>query len=108
MIPPEAIEKAREGGYEVEIAFGLLKGADKPWRTMALDPAFWQALQKALKYDQPIWKCKQPLDRCDSTFCEYAGWKNLNPESQYSKVYDFLHLILTGGDTDAFWKELLN
>lgn len=136
MIPKQAIEKAIDGGWKKDdlerctIAFYEPKGCNggscyiidftynspetgerkglkyhfTQWQ-IALDPTFWQALGKALKFDQPIWKCGNA--RCDNEFCEYAGWKNLAPDTIYGEVHKFLDLILTGGDTEKFWEEIL-
>lgn len=88
MIPKEAIEKAIEGGWEPYKTRTTLPN----WQITALDPAFWQALGKAL------------------------GWPSVTPgnsvmtqEFPQTWRYHALHfydLILTGGDTAAFWKSL--
>jgi hypothetical protein len=58
---------------------------------IALDPSFWQALGKAL------------------------GWEKANRETRTEiwlewkwNAHRFYDLVLTGGDTEKIWKELLN
>lgn len=78
MIPKTIIEKAFEGGYKSRV------GDLVSWEEIALDPAFWQCLGKALgweRYTMP-----------------YGDWK------MYARR--FYDLILTGQSTDEFWKEL--
>jgi hypothetical protein len=95
MIPKTAIEKAIEGGwhgfnYGEE---GCWSGCRVPniekkrWRDIALDPSFWQSLGKAL---------------------DWYPDAELIPMSWRSNAIRFYDLILTGGDTEAFWKELLS
>ena len=54
---------------------------------IALDPSFWQALGKAL------------------------GWSEFEDETGHYfwrvTAHDFYDLILTGGDTEKFWDDLL-
>ena len=71
MIPNVALQKALDGGWKpsalrrMDVAFLLAgprsEGGDIKYRpllaTIALDPTFWQALGKALEWDQPDrWK----------------------------------------------------
>lgn len=74
MIPKQAIEKAIEGGWKNS------ENIYPHWSVIAFDKTFWQALGKAL------------------------GWEELDwiPYGQH-----FAKVILTGGDTEAFWKEIL-
>lgn len=55
------------------------------WRIPALDPLFWQVLGKAL------------------------GWVDAayNPNAWQWNARRYFDLVLTGGDTSKFWKELL-
>lgn len=123
-IPKQAIEKAIERGWKGRYPSlpwkphpdGIQYLAQESivvveWYAIALDPSFWQALGKALKFDQPIWDCHKLPEyknaRCENTeFCEYAGWKSMERES-----LSFCEIILTSGDVekyvDAFWADLL-
>jgi hypothetical protein len=106
MIPKAAIEKSIEGGWVPPRPYLVLqfeKGsklhAEEVMAMMlpqeiALDLSFWQALGKALRWPllgQPYY--------LGNHWCEREWW-------QY-KAIKFYDLILTGGDTEAFWKELL-
>jgi hypothetical protein len=101
MIPQEAIEKAIQGGWledsqidavdDGKCYFQTMNGGELSewqitWEEIALDPSFWQSLGKALGW---------PL-RNDGT-TEWWG----------CVAADFCRVILTGGDTDKFWKEIL-
>lgn len=115
-IPKEAIEKAIEGGWKLnrevehrdfseEPTFGkrgiaykttdaLIYG-EKSYADIALDPTFWQALGKSLEWN----KIADGKDWSPEKYGFMPVWKH------YAlKFYD---LILTNGDTDTFWKELL-
>lgn len=103
-IPKEAIAKAIEGGYGPKWDLVEVYGrsiviqfksdiAEQPHVTWAiervvLDPSFWQSLGKAL------------------------GWQGKHdPQTDMlvlqAMVHQFVDLILTGADTQAFWDELL-
>lgn len=61
------------------------------------DPLFWQALGKALGWEQYL----------------ESGGRNKYGDDEFDlswKVYahKYLDTVLTGGDTEQFWKELLN
>lgn len=84
MIPKEAIKKAIEGGWKYKSGSG--------WTVIALDPSFWQCLGKALGWADN----KLPV-----LAHEPLGY------TRQKYAHRFYDLILTGGDTDAFWKELL-
>ena len=95
MIPKLAIEKAVAGGWQNPVH--LVSDADEKGRIVvlsgypervavvwkhaeiALDPSFWQSLIKA------------------------TGWQR--PWERYA--HDFFDIILTGGDTEKFWDDLL-
>lgn len=81
MIPKSAIEKAIEGGYprNSELLDTYCTHG------IALDPTFWQALAKVGLYT----KSPRTVD----------PWKRTARE--------FYDLILTGGDTEKFWEEIL-
>ncbi len=123
MIPTQAIEKAIAGGWKQgrefdlkfvghgfieEIIERVLSDDDLTHREkisleeIALDPTFWQTLGKALGWEDdggknhdPQWTVEYNVDVEHIT----AKWLNWQMEFNY--------LILTGGDTEAFWKELL-
>lgn len=97
-IPKEAIEKAIEGGWttpllranpKADIA-GLLDTGhfEREQEKIALDPSFWQALGKALG-----WRLE------DDKWSSPRHWRKF--------VHRFLDVVLTSGDTDGFWSELL-
>ncbi len=83
MIPKEAILKAVKGGWKNQenTPVSLVSGYTKNWERAALDATFWQSLGKELEHR---------LTR---------EWED--------KAMEFYYLILTGGDTDKFWQELL-
>lgn len=103
MIPKAAFEKAIKGGWHegYEIAYVLDDGAvllksTKSVRSIALvnaeivlDPTFWQALGKALVWE----KLEYHSDG------SYDGW--------HYYATRFINLILTGGDTEKYWNDLL-
>ena len=112
MIPKEAIEKAIEGGWEPvanggnhpnaivgDIKNGLqyfLERNGNSFRKhlteIALDSSFWQSLGKALG-----WKLGW----------HHTGLDNSTISNDLYYALIFHTLILTGGDTKAFWDELL-
>lgn len=111
MIPQQAITKAIEGGWKpknTEItgnclpvgngwSFVQLRSSLEDARffvvfsDIALDPTFWQALGKALGWKE--WKTTALI--YDELTWYYQGRR-------------FCYLILTGGDTEKFWADLLS
>jgi hypothetical protein len=100
MIPKTAYETAKKGGYELKEEpcrhklmhdeNGCPFGFHYPeWQVTALDPAFFQALGKALGWNK-------------------IGHEvpNLVGDWQWHAKH-FYDLILTGGNTVKFWSELL-
>lgn len=97
MIPKQAIERAIAGGWG---GFGWGEGKwsgsrvpgieSNHWRDIALDKDFWQALGKALGW----LTCD-----CEQKTCAARWW--------LTNAQNFNTCILTGGDTDAFWRELI-
>jgi hypothetical protein len=80
----------RVNGKVVEKSLEILAGE------IALDSSFWQSLGKALGWeDYEGW-----------TTCANCG-QTLNNDCWKRKAEDFYDLILTGGDTEKFWEELL-
>jgi len=97
MIPREAIERAIEGGWKwtqggntdlTSWVFDKYEGAQ--WQEIALDATFWQALGKALEWG---------VDKRDEGGVYKPSYR------AYAEV--FYDLILTKGDTEAFWRDLL-
>jgi len=85
MIPKVAIEKAIEGGWNDRL-YRVDMGNRSVWthsEALVLDPAFWQALGRALGWEEYHWK---------------------HDRTTQHRFYD---LVLTGGDTEAYWNELL-
>ena len=116
MIPIEAIEKAIEGGwsgvgviYEV-MDWGIVNlGTEQEmsWAEIALDPSFWQSLGKALGWDGEV-KIRAHKDKSRKRHWEndyYDDWRVLTRAEYHA--HRFYDLILTGGDTKAFWQHLL-
>jgi hypothetical protein len=103
MIPKTVIEKAIEGGWQPNFSAerywppsaieAILVKPKFKWRLIALDPTFWQALGKALGGKN--WTQKEYIDER-----EVEAW--------FANAINFYWLILTNGDTDKFWNELLS
>ncbi len=95
-IPKEVIDKAKEGGWKPS-GLDLYKvgnvDAINKYRVV-LSPEFWIALGKALNKNESY---LSPLYGCDDV--EGDWWWGI--------AMRFYDLILTGGDTDAFWQEIL-
>lgn len=108
IIPKEVIEKAIEGGWkglymdedgitvdtQSQIAWGRTKtglGRHLPLQVIALDRTFWEALGKALGWD-----------------IAYGSYGNDTMEEWQSRAMTFFNIILTNGDTDAFWEKVLS
>lgn len=87
MIPKQAIEKAIEGGWQPTIPHERM-----PTASIALDPTFWQALGKGCG-----WVEKHTPDHLECPDLEC--WCNI--------ANIFTRIVLTDGDTEKFWKELL-
>lgn len=91
LIPKRAIELSIEGGYEIAYNMSQTKGTMRQ-NEIALDPEFWSALGKSLGWDEEVTSSNFKIDSM-SGWEHYALW--------------FTHLILTGGNTESFWAELL-
>lgn len=108
MIPKEAIEKAIEGKWRkadvphIEEQLGRLwvrfereeneRHLPIVWESdIALDPSFWHSLGKALGWGAQVYSKRYR-----------AYWPRYMHEAMM-----FYDLIITAGDTKAFWKELL-
>lgn len=96
-IPKRIIEKVIEGGWRDDLlranpnadVEGLIEEGhfDRDAYKTLLNPLFWQALGKV------------------------KGWKTLTPKGMVIDevkvaAHECYDLILTGGDTDAFWEEI--
>jgi len=66
----------------------------------AQDPYFWQALGKALG-----WKDKMLYRLTDSMYERKLSRKEMSEAEIHAHQY--FDLVLTGGDTEKFWKELI-
>ena len=105
-IPKEAIEKAIDGGwYNYPSDFNLndhyVEKHDSSCMT-ALDPTFWQSLGKALGWPEEyaIRHKELPKNSVENFRLEIdKNWQ--------SHAIDFYDLILTNGDTEKFWSDLL-
>ncbi len=122
-IPKQAVEKAIEGGwrgvttwndnpnYDIFVQDELIGSRlpsghtdTKNWTEVALDPTFWQALGKALGWDEdpyrdPIGTVWEKTDHKGNSVRYLDDWNNA--------ALCFYDLILAGGDTEKFWEEIL-
>jgi len=104
-IPEKALELARQGGWDVTDGHGYFEA-------IALDKDFWIGLSKALGWE------KKMVVRVGAVIGNFVGGDKFvgeemgfgmdyfNPEIYYA--HRFYDLILTGGDTEKFWEEILN
>lgn len=106
----EIIKKAVEGGYE-----GLtLKDIEThnydefSYLEMTQDPLFWSCLGKSLGWEDS--KCS---GKCGSVYPEYVNGcvrcgkgVDLDPNMLYHALRYF-ELVLTQGDTEQFWSDLI-
>lgn len=105
MIPKQAIEKAIEGGWknsEYEWATSHVQDAvvvELAARLIALDRTFWQALGKALGWNEANGKV--------GAYHSFVDGKIVD-EYWMLTAHRFYDLILTGGDTETYWDELLH
>jgi hypothetical protein len=81
MIPKEILDKATSGGWK-EANWNLSYEFE-----IICDPSFWQALGKQMGWDNEV------------DIPELQDW--------HGYAHRFLNVILSGGSTDKFWKELL-
>lgn len=89
----EAIKLAVEKGGYIDKPWSEMNG--QPKQEIVLDPLFWHALGKALKWPEETAMC--PLCESVTIGGNYAA----------SKAHEYFELKLSGGDTEKFWKELL-
>lgn len=124
LIPKKAIEKAIAGGWKV--GHGAFVKCKNPTETLemfnfcyptqesidqhrhyfeySLDKTFWQALGKS---------CGWKLQGIDCPVCDnYPNQHSLNADFNIAgwlyNAHRFYDLILTGGDTEKFWEEILS
>lgn len=109
----EAIKLAIEkGGYferilklaidEGEYKFNGLPGVSQ----ITQAPLFWQSLGKALGWEELVCSDDGLMHPIPSEICRvgmYVGWI---PKWHYMAL-EYFDLLLTGGNTEAFWKEIL-
>lgn len=100
----EAIKLAiRKGGYR--FAFSNKKESldysdyvgspeETSYDEIVLDPLFWQALGKALGWDE-------------TNMLSYGLRYGKEVPESVGKALQYFEVALTGGDTEKFWKELL-
>lgn len=70
------------------------------------DLAFWVTLGKARgwideKYPNGEMRCNNKVGRCESVYCEYAGFRN--PKDVALRYFETL---MSGGDMEEYWKGL--
>lgn len=93
-IPEKAIKLAADAGWDGAMSW--------PWQRIALDPSFFQALGKALGWDES--------DAQKYEMYKMSGGAGNMPVGIYmwhKNAIRFYDLILTGGSTDEFWDDLL-
>lgn len=89
-----AIEK---GGYRGGNQF------TQEYKRHYADPLFWQALGKALGW-------KGLVHKEDGVECALRGRDpvDFTYEKWQYHAHQYFDLVLTGGDTEKFWKDLIN
>ena len=108
----EAIKLAIEkGGLDVSQVVPLSLWAGKQgWAKLATEQMFvtshlfWQAVGKALEWEE---RYKYYLSFVENECCGCSGGiYDIKPEWQYH-AHQYFDLVLTGGSTEKFWKDLL-
>ena len=111
-IPQKAIELSIQGGYTNTSRISDLVA----WEEVALDPTFWTSLGKALGWEKKMVVRRGMVignfgwESPDKNIRFYgeemgAGMDYMNPWVYYA--HRFYDLILTEGDTEKFWNEIL-
>ena len=104
----QAIQKAIEGGWTSDYRSPVFTKyssswigdyiVEKGWQTPTSDPLFWQALGKAMGWDEyPSFKLKS--DIAGGTFCQMEGWR--------ARWFQFIDHLAEGKDAEEFFRELL-
>jgi hypothetical protein len=111
----EAIKLAKENGYSElnAVHYHHDQSICICQAMVPQDPLFWQSLGKAFRWEEDIEVCggcgakleKQEITpygkhkgNCDSDVDWNLTWKFW--------AHEYFDLVLTGGDTEKFWKEL--
>lgn len=128
-IPKAAIEKAMAGGWKpslvpratlirkvmpVEAHETDVSTCAELWAFVFVDPEFWKCLGKSCGWEESIeifmsdYTGNHPFmgGTLDYPYVEGAGmtYKGLRWKYEAMRFFD---LILIGGDTDAYWQEIL-
>lgn len=114
MIPPYILKLAEEGGWKDPLTGSVVEGL---WEVIALDPSFWKALSKSCGWDEyeTVWLHGEIPNKTNLKYIfgqDKKGTNIQNPntyvllEGWIYRAIRFYDLILTGGNTDAFWNEL--
>lgn len=106
----EAIKLAIEkGGYDTSIAYRFEKTVGDADRFATQDPLFWQALGKALGWHSVCDENGHDSGKPIGTLClERDICGGMMIQEWLYHAHQYIDLVLTGGDTEKFWKELLN
>ena len=129
MIPKKAIERAIEGGWQPSahrsrtlyntatrwLQEAITVSASISEAEIALDPSFWQSLGKALGWSEEdfegfIHKDDDMLCPCNPEKLVQSGAMivlHRGPVRWRTEAHNFFGIILTGGDTEKFWSDLL-
>ena len=98
----EAIQKAIEGGYKDD-GF-ILDSGGMDYSHCFLDPEFWKCLGKSMgwidkDYPNGEMRCESP--KCDSRYCEYAGYRN--PLNEWKNL---IHYLYEGKSIEDYFNQL--
>lgn len=99
MIPQEALQKASEGGWPRPTNTTYNRYSETK---TVLDPLFWQALGKALG-----WPPQENYAFADRPDLAQLTWGEIKATRPFARAHVFYEIVLTGGDTEAFWNEIL-
>jgi len=119
----EAIKLAIEkGGYPpFELSYEQRKrGYSAQGDALTLDPLFWQALGKALGWKKYVWLSYPNYHYGHHSNVDFTDDEEWGPPTEFTDTpfatryitsqyyaHQYFDLVLTGGDTEKFWKELL-
>jgi len=90
-------------------AFGKATAHKMQLAFIAQDPLFWQALGKALGWSEETMVRYLHIKKVENTEAYYSTDEShiLSQEWLY-RSHQYFDLLMTGGDTEKFWKELCN